>query len=215
MSKAQEAAAEAERNADSSAQLRETSQRLAESVNTVRLLQERLKEKESTINRVEQEKSKLEAYTKRSLGTFKDKYMAVLATLREEKEDLHQKMRAQMEKTERDQDTWRREERLISSAMFELGVRIMDQKIQAQMQHSSGGAGGGTPGGADQYLLSAVNSPFFGGAGAGSSFLGAQREALSRSTADAAARSTPLAAATAGPGTPAATGDAGTGRRLF
>lgn len=52
---------------------------------------------------VEQEKSKLENYTKRSLGTFKDKYMAVLQTLKEEKEDLQQKMRAQLEKSERNQ----------------------------------------------------------------------------------------------------------------
>jgi septal ring factor EnvC (AmiA/AmiB activator) len=49
---AQDAAQESERNADSSAQLKEVSQKLAESANTVRLLQEKLKEKESTINKV-------------------------------------------------------------------------------------------------------------------------------------------------------------------
>jgi hypothetical protein len=49
LSKAQEAASESERSADSSAQ---TAQRLAESANTVRLLQEKLKEKESVINKV-------------------------------------------------------------------------------------------------------------------------------------------------------------------
>jgi TATA-binding protein-associated factor Taf7 len=48
----QDAAQESERNADSSAQLKETAQKLAESANTVRLLQEKLKEKESTINKV-------------------------------------------------------------------------------------------------------------------------------------------------------------------
>jgi G:T/U-mismatch repair DNA glycosylase len=52
---------------------------------------------------VEQEKSKLENYTKKSLATFKDKYMAVLQTLREEKEEMQNKMRAQLEKSERNQ----------------------------------------------------------------------------------------------------------------
>jgi len=223
LSKAQEAAQESAQNADSSVQLRETTQRLAESANTVKLLQEKLKEKESTINKVEQEKSKLENYTRRSLVTFKDKYMAVLATLREEKEDLQQKMRAQTEKAERNQDTWHREERLISAAMFELGVRIMDQKIQSQMQHGlSGGGMQGTPGGGDQFLLSAMSSPspFMASAtqGAGSSssatFLGAQREALSRSTGDAVAKTPSAANTSANSGTPPSNGEVA-GRKLF
>lgn len=133
LSKAQEDAAEQVRSADMAGEINELTQKLATSSNTVRLLQEKLKEKESAINKVEQEKSKLENYTKRSLGTFKDKYMAVLQTLKDEKEELQQKIRAQVEKNERNQDTWHREERLISSAMYELGVRIMDRKIQSQM----------------------------------------------------------------------------------
>jgi hypothetical protein len=96
--------------------------------------------------------------------------------------------------------------------MFELGVRIMDQKIQSQMQtRSAATPAGATPGG--EYLLSAVSSPFYAGAGA-STFLGAQREALSKSTADAASRvvSTPQASAGASASTPAGEG---AGRRLF
>jgi hypothetical protein len=121
------------------------------------------------------------------------------------------------------QDTWHREERLISSAMFELGVRIMDQKIQSQMQQPSLASAGATPGGgadSSQYLLSAVNSPFFGaGAGGGTTFLGAQREALARSTADAAVRGTPGpsgagSGAAGGVGTPLAQGDVPS-RKLF
>uniref|UniRef100_A0A7S3HAB2 Calponin-homology (CH) domain-containing protein n=1 Tax=Spumella elongata TaxID=89044 RepID=A0A7S3HAB2_9STRA len=216
LTKAQEAAAENERSADSSAQLKEVTQKLAETANTVRMLQEKLKEKESVINKVEQEKSKLENYTKRSLGTFKDKYMAVLQTLKEEKEDLQQKMRAQLDKAERNQETWHREERLISSAMFELGVRIMDQKIQSQMQHSNSAA---TPGVNDSFLLSAVNSPLlspsYNNAG---TFLSTQREALSRSTTDAASRNNNNQGT---PNAPISSSNAntpivdGTGRKLF
>jgi hypothetical protein len=109
--------------------------------------------------------------------------------------------------------------------MFELGVRIMDQKIQSQMQQPSLASAGATPGGgadSSQYLLSAVNSPFFGagtGAGGGTTFLGAQREALARSTADAAVRGTPGPSgagggAAGGVGTPLAQGDVPS-RKLF
>jgi hypothetical protein len=107
--------------------------------------------------------------------------------------------------------------------MFELGVRIMDQKIQSQMQQPSLAGAGATPGGgadSSQYLLSAVNSPFFGaGAGVGTTFLGAQREALARSTADAAVRGTPGPSgagtgAAGGVGTPLAQGDVPS-RKLF
>lgn len=195
---------------------------------------------------MEQEKSKLENYTKKSLATFKDKYMAVLQTLRDEKEEMQQKMRAQLEKSERNQvrcqvwdqsccvrtdpcdspayiqETWHREERLISSAMFELGVRIMDQKIQSQMMQQPSLGLGATPGGdASQYLLSAVNSPFFtpgtglGAGTGGGTFLSTQREALARSAADAAVRGTPgpAAAGPGGVGTPLVSQTEG--RRLF
>lgn len=95
--------------------------------------------------------------------------------------------------------------------MFELGVRIMDQKIQSQMQSGGSAAGSATPGDA-QFLLSAVNSPFFAGGG-GSTFLGGQREALARSTVDAASRGTPLAGTSSNANTPGVT--EGTGRKLF
>ena len=106
---------------------------LAETSNTVRLLEDKLKEKETVINRLEQEKSKLENYTKRSLATFKEKYMSVLQQMKEEKKELDLKIKANIEKAEQHHANWHREERLISSAMFEIGVRIMDRKIQANM----------------------------------------------------------------------------------
>ena len=96
------------------------------------------------------------------------------------------KMRSQLEKSERNQETWNREERLISSAMFELGVRIMDQKIQSQMlvntsyvsnaDNSSSSAGGGV---ASPLIASNNNNN-------NTPFLSVQREALARSTATTA-----------------------------
>ena len=114
------AVADNERNSNSSHSLRELSQKLAETNNTVRLLEDRLKEKESTINRLEQEKGKLETYAKRSLTTFKEKYLAVLQTIKDEKVELESKFKTLTEKMIRNQDAWHREEKLISSAMFEV-----------------------------------------------------------------------------------------------
>lgn len=176
LSQAQESNAEMSRTADSGA-LKDLQQRLAETANTVRLLQDKLKEKESAINKVEQEKSKLENYTKRSLGTFKDKYMAVLQTLKDEKEDLQKKIRAQVEKSERNQETWHREERLISSAMYEHVVRIMDRKIQSQMQESSSNS-------------STVTPSAKGGIASGT-FMSAQKDSLLARSASSMGVSTP------------------------
>ena len=53
--------------------------------------QAKISEMETSINRLEQEKSKLENYAKRTLSTFKDKYMAALQTMRAEKKSLEDK----------------------------------------------------------------------------------------------------------------------------
>lgn len=126
-------------------------------------MEDKLKEKESVINRLEQEKNKLENYTKRSLATFKEKYMSVLQQMKEEKRDLDLKIKANIEKAEQHHANWHREERLISSAMFEIGVRMMDRKIQANMNIHNNCNNENTASG-------------------GNTFMGHQREALKASS---------------------------------
>lgn len=77
-------------------------------------------------------------------------------------------------------------------------------------------------GGDGQYLFSAVSSPLLtGGGGAATTFLGVQREALARSTADVVnsaskGTATPAAAASGGAGSAANTPNIeGAGRKLF
>jgi protein HOOK3 len=108
------------------------SHKLAETANTIRLLEDKLKEKESQANKLVQEKSKLENYTKRSLETFKEKYMVALQSMKEEKRELENRLKMVQEKAEANEEIWRRDERLLSSAIFEVGVRIMDRTIQSQ-----------------------------------------------------------------------------------
>jgi hypothetical protein len=76
--------------------------------------------------------------------------------MQQEKKEYEGRIHALSEKVKVNQDTWRREERLLSSALFEVGVKIMDRKIQAQLNES-------------QSLQQ-------------STFLGVQREALNRAS---------------------------------
>ena len=73
---------EVEKQSISSVEMRNARQKLAETSNTVKLLEEKLKEKETVINKLEQKNGKLESYTKRSLASFKEKYMSVLSFYR-------------------------------------------------------------------------------------------------------------------------------------
>jgi chromosome segregation ATPase len=120
-------------NVQSAKEVKEMTQKLAATTNTIKLLEERLKERETLINKLQQEKGKLENYAKRSLDTFKEKYMTILKTMQGEKKELIERIRLQTEKMEKNAETWRREERLLSSALFEVGVKIMDRKIQSQL----------------------------------------------------------------------------------
>eukprot|EP00596_Hydrurales_sp_CCMP1899_P005175 CAMPEP_0119034874 /NCGR_PEP_ID=MMETSP1177-20130426/1896_1 /TAXON_ID=2985 /ORGANISM="Ochromonas sp, Strain CCMP1899" /LENGTH=711 /DNA_ID=CAMNT_0006992673 /DNA_START=257 /DNA_END=2389 /DNA_ORIENTATION=+ len=110
--------------------LKDHENRVFQTENTLRLLEETLQEKEGTINRLEQEKGKLENYAKRTLTAFKEKYMAALQGMKQEKRALEERLTALSTKAERNQETSRREERLLMSAMYDLGLRMMDKKIQ-------------------------------------------------------------------------------------
>ena len=168
----QQAAKEVERAAALSS--KELSSKLNETSHTIRLLEQRLTEKEALADKLEQEKGKLENYTKRSLATFKEKYMAVLQTMKEEKRELEAKLQQMAEKAERNQDTWHREERMLSAAIYEVGVRIMDRRIKAQGQadgdswqgFGSSGTGSGSREGVAKLFPSAAASDSSASAGA-------------------------------------------------
>jgi len=124
------AAEERERSACS--QVSELGSRLAETGSTIAALGLRLQEKEALVDKLEADKAKLESYTKRSLGTFKEKYMAVLQAMKEEKRQLEAQVTLLQDKAAADRATWQREERLLAAAIFEVGVRIMDRRISGQ-----------------------------------------------------------------------------------
>ena len=75
---------------------------------------------QGTINRLEQEKGKLENYAKRTLTSFKEKYMTALQGMKQEKCSLQERLSLVTARAEHNQETSRREERLMLSAMYEV-----------------------------------------------------------------------------------------------
>jgi hypothetical protein len=64
---------------------------LALKVTTLKHLETLLMESETKLNKVEHDKEKLEIFAKRSLTSFKDKYMAALQKYKGEKQALELK----------------------------------------------------------------------------------------------------------------------------
>lgn len=75
-----------------------------------------------TIKRLEHEKGKLENYAKKTLTAFKDKYMAALQDMKQEKIALEGQVAALTSKVAHNQETSRREEELLRSAMYDVST---------------------------------------------------------------------------------------------
>lgn len=96
---------------------------------SVAKLREELKKKDAQIAKVSSDKEKLEAYTKKTLSKFQEKYLVALqeckAKLKEKHDKIEQlEMRSASEKTAQ-----KREERLLSSTIYELGLAIMQNRL--------------------------------------------------------------------------------------
>lgn len=126
-------AAEAFESKEGGAKL-ELQQQLETKDRMVEMLQEKLKEKEGIVNKLTQDKSKLETFAKNSLSNFKDKYLNELNRFRAEKKEWKDKYNAIAKIKERNEETYRREERLLLSSMYEIGVRILDRNLQSSMR---------------------------------------------------------------------------------
>lgn len=134
LKKSNRALVEIESSAASKSNVKETEQKLAVVQNTVRLLEEKLKERETANSKLEQEKSKLEAYAKKALSSFKEKYLTLLQSIKLENKSLKAQLSQATSRQEQDAETSRREERLLLSTMYEIGVRLMDRNIQEKLE---------------------------------------------------------------------------------
>jgi len=88
-----------------------------------------IEQRDAKINQLSQDKAKLEAYSKMTLAKFQEKYMVALQEckkqLKEKTEKIEQlEMRAAVEKAGH-----KREEQLLSSSIYELGLSIMQGNL--------------------------------------------------------------------------------------
>ena len=88
-----------------------------------------LADKDAEIQKLQQEKEKLELYTKKTLQKFQEKYLVALHDCKSKLKEKHDKIEALEMRSANEKVAQKREERLISSAIFELGLGMMQQKL--------------------------------------------------------------------------------------
>ena len=87
------------------------------------------KEKENA--KVRGDKDKLEAYTKRTLAKFQDKYLVALQECKSKLKEKQDKIEILEQRSASERTAQKREERLLSSTIYELGLAIMQNKLKS------------------------------------------------------------------------------------
>jgi protein HOOK3 len=97
---------------------------------TVTKLSAVIKAREASIEKVTSDKNKIEQYTKQTLHKFQDKYLIALQDCKQKLKDERAKNDALEARMNKDKAAQKREERLLSSSLYELGLVIMKQQIK-------------------------------------------------------------------------------------
>jgi protein HOOK3 len=90
-----------------------------------------VKSREATIEKITADKAKIEQYTKQVLHKFQDKYLTALQDCKKKLQDERAKNEALEARAAKDKAAQRREERLLSGSLYELGLKIMKEQQQA------------------------------------------------------------------------------------
>lgn len=93
-------------------------------------LQSAIKKKESNIKKLTTDKDRLESYTKKTLAKFQEKYLVALQECKAKLKEKHDKIEELERIIVSEKSNHKREEKLLSSAMYELGLSIMQQKLK-------------------------------------------------------------------------------------
>ena len=86
------------------------------------------KEKENA--KISSDKDKLETYTKRTLAKFQEKYLVALQECKSKLKEKQDKIEALEKKSISERSAQKREERLLSSVIYELGLAIMQNRLK-------------------------------------------------------------------------------------
>lgn len=76
------------------------------------------------------DKEKLEVYTKKTLAKFQEKYLVALQECKAKLKEKHDKIEALEMRNAAEKNTQKREERLLSSTIYELGLAIMQNRLK-------------------------------------------------------------------------------------
>jgi DNA repair exonuclease SbcCD ATPase subunit len=116
-------------SADDTASTRELKQE-------VQRLYEALVVKEKENAKISSDKDKLEAYTKRTLAKFQDKYLVALQECKAKLKEKQDKIDALESRSASERTAQKREERLLSSTIYELGLAIMQHRLKTSTSGS-------------------------------------------------------------------------------
>jgi len=86
------------------------------------------KEKENL--KIRSDKDKLETYTKKTLAKFQDKYLVALQECKAKLKEKQDKIEALESRSASEKTAQKREERLLSSTIYELGLAIMQNRLK-------------------------------------------------------------------------------------
>jgi protein HOOK3 len=93
-------------------------------------LKEELVKKEKENAKIGSDKDKLETYTKRTLAKFQDKYLVALQECKAKLREKQDKIEALENRSQSEKTSQKREERLLSSTIYELGLAIMQNRLK-------------------------------------------------------------------------------------
>jgi len=89
-----------------------------------------LASKEAEKAKIGSDKDKLEAYTKRTLAKFQEKYLVALQECKAKLKEKQDKIEALENRSSSEKTAQKREERLLSSTIYELGLAIMQDRLK-------------------------------------------------------------------------------------
>lgn len=101
----------------------------SESEEVARLRAE-LEARNKEISKISSDKDKLETYTKRTLAKFQEKYLVALQECKAKLKEKQDKIESLESRSASERTAQKREERLLSSTIYELGLAIMQNRLK-------------------------------------------------------------------------------------
>merc|ERR1711933_657345 len=96
----------------------------------VQKLKDDIAKKEKENLKIRSDKDKLETYAKKILAKFQDKYLVALQECKAKLKEKQDKIEALENRSSSEKTAQKREERLLSSALYELGLAIMQNRLK-------------------------------------------------------------------------------------